>query len=204
MTVLPQNRKLYAEVEELFSAHSIPAHDILHVIRVASLAKVIAEAEEQDTAIAEAAALLHDIGRTVQNTEENHDKAGVPRAKELLDRHSTYTDGQKEDILLAISQHSQKDSTGLLANILQDADKLDGLGAIGLVRAYISRPDLSFVHELNAKGSRNATNLSEQIAFQMEWSEMLYTKKAKELAAERYEFMNNFLQELEREIRESS
>jgi HD superfamily phosphodiesterase len=89
---------------------------------------------------------------------------------------------------------------------LQDADKVDGLGAIGLVRAYTSKSHLFDYEEgavIAAQGFRHAKTISEQIAFQMEWSEMLYTNTAKAIALQRFNFMQSFMEELQREVNES-
>lgn len=195
-------QNLRDRVIELWSARHIPAHDLKHTLRVASLARRIAAAEGYDPDEAEAAGLLHDLGRLEQDEEEGHSHAGIMRARELLDELTAFSADAKQRILDAIGQHSNLHSTGRLANILQDADKLDGLGAIGLVRAYVSRSHLPDYQDrvVSERGSRHARTISEQIAFQMEWFDMLYTRTARDVAAPRHDFMRAFLAELQREV----
>ncbi len=94
----------------------------------------------------------------------------------------------------------------MLANIIQDADKLEGLGAVGLMRAYVSKSHLLDYPEgvIAERGSIAARNISEQIAFQMEWFDMLYTNTAKDMGERRYRFMRKFLSELKTDIDEAS
>ncbi len=197
--------QLQAKVKALFADHYIPAHDIKHVLRVAGLAKLIAQSEGVSAEEAEAAGLLHDLGRILQQEEQGHDQAGVELAKELLDDLSHFTTEAKDRIIAAIEQHSAKESDGALAHILQDADKIDGLGAIGLIRAYTSKSHLPDYPEgvIVSQGSRTAATISEQVAFQLEWFEMLYTDSARQIALQRYKFMQDFMLELKREVDES-
>lgn len=195
--------ELKNSVIALFKDKYIPGHDIKHILRVAALAKLIARKEGLDEKEAEAAGLLHDLGRIVQEQEDNHDTAGLELAARLIESTDFYREAQLR-ILGAVGQHSQKESVGDLAHILQDADKIDGLGAIGLVRAYTSKSNLvDFVNnEIIATGSRHPNTISEQIAYQMEWYNMLYTDTARQIATRRFEFMKEFLLELQREALE--
>lgn len=199
-------QNLRDRVIELWSVRHIPAHDLKHTLRVASLARRIAAAEGYDPDEAEAAGLLHDLGRLEQDEEDGHSHAGIVRARDLLDELTSFSVDAKERIVDAIGQHSNRHSTGQLANILQDADKLDGLGAIGLVRAYVSKSHLPDYegHVVSQRGSRQARTISEQIAFQMEWFDMLYTRTAGDIAAPRHAFMRAFLSELQREVAEAA
>lgn len=191
-------------IEEYKNVSAVAAHDIKHVLRVAGLARTIAQGEGYDPKEAEAAALLHDVGRFTHG-EEDHAKAGEVIAREKLDRYTQFPMDVKERILSAICQHSQRESEGVLAHILQDADKLDGLGNIGIVRAYMSKSHLIDYPEevVVKKGSRNAKTVSEQVAFQMEWYGMLYTKSARAIGKPRYERMQQFMDDLKEEIGES-
>src|SRR5579864_6957624 len=130
---------LYKEVEGQFTRYHHIAHGFDHVLRVAKLAKYIAEQEGYDPQEAEVAGLLHDIGRTLQKGEKNHGPTGVPLASKLLDTFTQYDRQTKERILNAIRDHSELYTEGELTHIVQDADKLDGLGAIGIMRAYTSK-----------------------------------------------------------------
>lgn len=115
------------------------AHDLAHLLRVGLwTCRILGEKDRTEEAIA--AALLHDL----VNVPKNHpDRA---RASELsaeaafpLLRASGFSDATSEEICLAIRQHSfsrgEKPSLPL-AMALQDADRLEALGAIGIMRCY--------------------------------------------------------------------
>lgn len=200
--------ELYTKVTEIFKKNPPPAHDIKHALRVASLAKKIAQAEGYNTQEAEIAGLLHDLGRTRQKESKGHGPAGVPLAKELLDTYTNFSDGAKKRILTAIAVHSSFKTEGKLDQILQDADKLDGLGAIGLSRAYISchaLPDYDPQDITPEPGEYNKPkDIHQQIKFSMTWYSMLYTQTAQKLGQPRHKFMQKYLEQIKKEIEESN
>ncbi|HEX8762349.1 MAG TPA: HD domain-containing protein [Candidatus Saccharimonadales bacterium] len=148
-------------VQAQFDKRSHIAHGADHAFRVAQIAKHIALQENySDPEVAEVAGLLHDMGRTVQEEEKDHGPAGVPMASEMLDRYTDYDEETKQQILDAIRDHSAFKAEGELTHILQDADKLDGLGAVGLMRAYTSKYSLPAYDPADiapSKGGRNTT-----------------------------------------------
>lgn len=201
---------LYKKVEAMFAAYHYPAHDFKHVLRVSKLARQIAESEVYDSREAEIAGLLHDVGRTVKNSAKPHALEGVPLAKELLDAYTDSSDDAKQRILEAIEKHSDKYTEGKLNNIVQDADKLDGMGAIGINRAYTvmaekNIPDFDPQNIIPEPGKYGAFKTAhELIALTIEWYDMLYTDKAREIGKPRHEFMKHFMQEIKRETEEAS
>lgn len=193
---------LYGEVGSHFDRRQHIAHGMDHALRVTQLARHIAEAEGYDVTEAEVAGLLHDIGRTVQEEEKGHGPAGVPLASELLDRFTDYDDDTKQRILNAVRDHSGLDTEGTLTHIVQDADMLDGLGAVGLMRAYTSKSHLPAYDPQNIVPSVGArdTNIHDQVAFQLEWLDMMHTNTGRELAQRRGAFMLEFLRQFEAEV----
>jgi uncharacterized protein len=194
--------KLRVEVAKHFNKSSHIAHGFDHAERVASLAKYIAEKEGYDKDEAEIAALLHDIGRTVQEEERDHGPAGVPLATEILNAHTEYDADTKLRILHAIRDHSNFKAEGKLTHIVQDADKLDGLGAIGLMRGYTSQAESQCYDPsdiIPTAGKRYAT-IHHMLAFQMEWFDMMETDTGKRIAKKRHAFMKNFLKTFESEV----
>lgn len=190
-------------VQAQFNKRSHIAHGVDHAFRVAQIAKYIAVQENySDPEVAEVAGLLHDMGRTVQEEEKGHGPAGVPMASEMLDRYTDYDDETKQQILDAIRDHSAFKAEGELTHILQDADKLDGLGAVGLMRAYTSKYSLPAYDPADIapnKGERNTT-IHAQIAFQLEWVDMMETETGRALAKKRAEVMHNFLSTFKDEV----
>lgn len=187
--------KLYTAVRKQFDTRHHIAHGIEHVLRVARLARHIAEEEGYDAEEAEIAGLLHDIGRTVQEAEKDHGPAGVPLASEFLDTYTNFDAETKQRILRAIHDHSTLRANGMLTHIVQDADMLDGLGAIGIMRAYTSKahlPEYDPGEIVPTNGARDTT-IHAQIAWQLEWVDMMHTKTGAAIARKRGAYMEAFL-----------
>lgn len=199
---------LLKKLQEMFAVYHVPAHDFKHLVRTATLAKKIARGEGYDEQEAEMAGLLHDVGRSVKNPTQPHGPEGVPIARELLNSYTSFDDEAKERILLAIDVHSHLKTEGILNHIVQDADKLDGMGAIGINRAYISHhhlPDYdpANIFPENPQYGKFKT-AHELIVLEVQWYHMLYTETARKIGKPRYEFMQTFLAEFKREINEST
>lgn len=196
-------QSLKQAVQTQFDKGSHIAHGADHVFRVARIARYIAEQEGySDPEAAEIAGLLHDIGRTVQKEEKDHGPAGVPMASEMLNQYTDYDDKTKQQILSAIRDHSAFKAQGELTHILQDADKLDGLGAIGIMRTYTSKyflPAYDPVDIAPAQGARDTT-IHAQMAFQLEWLDMMETKTGRALALKRGKTMRDFLGTFKNEV----
>lgn len=190
-------------VQTQFEKRAHIAHRADHAFRVAHIAKYIATQENySDPEVAEVAGLLHDMGRTVKEEEKDHGPAGVPMASEMLDQFTDYDNEIKQQILDAIRDHSAFKAEGVLTHILQDADKLDGLGAVGLMRAYTSKYSLPAYDPDDiapSKGERNTT-IHGQIAFQLEWVDMMETATGRALALKRGEVMRDFLNTFKSEV----
>jgi len=114
-------------------------HDWHHIERVYNNAKNIAETEDADLLVVELAALLHDIADPkFNNGDEN---IGPQLAAELLN--SIGVDPaiitHIQNIIRYMSFKSSFDAptfTSIEMQIVQDADRLDAMGAIGIARAF--------------------------------------------------------------------
>lgn len=114
------------------------SHDINHFFRVEKLAKRIGKEEKADLEILEAASLLFDIARNLEDKGKvkDHAVAGSKIARNLLVR----IDFPKEKInatchtILTHRKSKGKKPKTIEAKILQDADYLDALGAIDVAR----------------------------------------------------------------------
>lgn len=112
-------------------------HDWWHIVRVSKMAKRIAEAEKANLFICEMAALLHDIADDKLNTSEEE---GLIKVKDWLNKIGANQD-TIDTIIEIISTLSfkgggQPDMTTLEGKIVQDADRLDAIGAIGIARTF--------------------------------------------------------------------
>ena len=108
-------------------------------------------------------------------------------------------------ILHAIRWHnSLRDDTPLLC-ILRDADMLDGLGAMGIMRAFMSKSHLPpYNADLPFQDGRNRwppEYSSDQLLGQMEWYDGLNTDTARQMAEKRIAFMAAFITQARDEIR---
>jgi uncharacterized protein len=127
-----------AHVQEALSGDGT-GHDWWHVHRVWKTAQRIGRAEGADMLVVELAALLHDIADWKLN---DGDSAVGPRlAKEWLDSQGlepAVTDHVCQ-IIAGISFKGagvEQPSLSLEGQVVQDADRLDAMGAIGIARAF--------------------------------------------------------------------
>jgi uncharacterized protein len=112
------------------------AHSYSHVNRTLKIATFLAKKEQADVELVQAAALLHDIGRTVG---EPHNETGAKLAHEILKRSTNYSQEKIEKIVKIVLQHSiafRDRLETLEERIVWDADKIDLLGVIGIARLF--------------------------------------------------------------------
>lgn len=214
-------KKILTNVEEELSCS---AHDIDHIFRVYNLGMLIAKDEKQvDMNVLIPSILLHDIARV----KEDRDTTGVTDhavlGSEMADCILTRLGYQKniiEKIRHCIISHRYRSSSKpktIEAKILFDADKLDGLGAIGIARSFMMVAQYgSKLYEDISQYKQTENNLIESsklnnilkhppnIEFEIKFKRMpenLYTKKAKEIAEERKKYMESFFERLREEVK---
>ena len=128
--------KVATEVQARFTDFSDLAHGFEHVHRVYHLALYLAEQEHADGLIVGMAALLHDLGRTTRGPTRSHAERSAKLAAKLLAAYDLPPE-TLHAILHAILAHSYRHGTlpaTLEARVLYDADRLDSLGACGVMR----------------------------------------------------------------------
>jgi len=116
------------------------AHDLAHCLRVARLAQELAREEGADPEACAAAALLHDLVYLPKNHPDSARTArlGAELALEWC-REIPELAGRAELIAGAVATHSFSGGerpVSLAGSVLQDADRLEALGAIGLARVF--------------------------------------------------------------------
>ena len=131
--------QFFAEISKIAS-NDDPAHDICHFRRVVNLAKNLCRKESADENIVVPAAWLHDMV-IVPKDSPLRSKASQLSAKKALEflRAIQYPSEYFAVIENAIEAHSFSaniEAKSLEARIVQDADRLDGLGAIGIARCF--------------------------------------------------------------------
>ena len=180
-----------------------PSHDFLHVKRVLKLAKIIGERENADMKIVIPAVLLHDIAIQDKSSKETRIKSAEKSkqmAKEILEKHNF----EKIDkILYAIDVHSFSkgiEPETLEAKILQDADRLDALGAVGIARLF------SVCGALKRKFYNEQEEMLDDAKYGLDhvYIKLLKLKmnmsSSEKIAKERREFLLKFIEQFKNEI----
>jgi len=124
-----------------------PAHDFDHVMRVYTNAKKIVKEEKADEKLVLSAALLHDIVSYPKSSKRSK-FSSIDSAKKSKIILKKYGFSEKEITIVsdAIKDHSfsqNKIPETLEGKILQDADRLDALGAIGIARVFATSGSLN-------------------------------------------------------------
>ena len=124
-----------------------PAHDFDHVMRVYTNAKKIVKEEKADEKLVLSAALLHDIVSYPKSSKRSK-FSSIDSAKKSKIILKKYGFSEKEITIVsdAIKDHSfsqNKVPETLEGKILQDADRLDALGAIGIARVFATSGSLN-------------------------------------------------------------
>ena len=206
--------QVYSEVQERFKQFDDPAHGWEHIQRVYRLAMHMVEQEGADRFITGMAALLHDLGRVSHEQGQHHADLSVSEAQELCQRRHIAPE-TREAILHAIVAHSFSRGVQprtLEACIVRDADRLDGLGAIGIMRWAITgavrrtpetlcyHPDDPFAEQHTPDDGRYMLDHFFRKLLQL--GEGMSTATGRELAEQRTAFMRVYLDEFRRELAE--
>ena len=118
-----------------------PAHDFEHIMRVYNNAQKIAKKEKANQKLVLSAALLHDIvSYTKSSKRSKFSSIDSAKKSKLILKKYDFTTEEITIISDAIADHSfsqNKIPQTLEGKILQDADRLDALGAIGIARVLL-------------------------------------------------------------------
>jgi uncharacterized protein len=203
----PQEGCEQASVWRLAAAHfagSRGSHAWDHTLRVYRLCEHIGQDEGADMDVLRIAALLHDIGRREQDASGGavcHAEKGAEMARPIV-AGLGLTPAQKENVLHCIRSHrfrgGQAPAT-LEARVLFDADKLDGIGAVGVARAFQfageigarlhspeSRPEHTRAYTADDTGYREFCVKLSKV------KDRILTPAGRRIAAERHDYMEAF------------
>jgi uncharacterized protein len=180
-------------------------HDWWHIYRVRNLALKIAMAENADLFIVELAALLHDIPDHKLNNE-------VEGRKSVIDFLKTQkvTEDDIRHIIKIIDEISFKgsevksDMQSIEGKVVQDADRLDAIGAIGIARVFaygghkgqamhnpVLKPQQH--HSFDHYKSAETTSINHFYEKLLLLKDRMNTETGKKLAEERHRFMLQYL-----------
>ncbi len=188
-----------------------PAHDFGHVRRVAASALAIAGAEGADLDVVLPAVLLHELFSFPKDHPDSPRSGEVcaERAADAL-RGEGYPETLIEAIADCIRLHPF--SLGVVpqtleAQVLQDADRLDALGAVGIARCFsvgaaMGRPfyDPEDPFCRKREPDDKQWTLDHFLRKLLRLPGTLHTPSARAMAQERTAFVNAFLAQWEREI----
>ena len=199
---------------ELLLHNQSPAHDFQHILRVYRNAEMISKQEEgADLDIVLAAALLHDlvVYPKVSNKTINSADESAEIAKEILLEYKNYPIEKIEKVADAIRTHSYSKKlipSTIEGKILQDADRLDAIGAIGIARTFsvggsenrsLYNPVDPFCESSRELDDTRWTldHIKKKLLI---LKNSMHTKTAKKIAEQRTEFIELFLNQLRKEI----
>jgi uncharacterized protein len=201
------------EVQNRFQHSTDLAHRWDHVNRVYKLALFIAERESADRFIVALAALMHDLGHTVKHGQnEHHSEVSARIASEIMQKHHFPIDLQDavEHAILAHSFSRGIEPETKEARVVHDADQLDALGAIGIMRWAITGTqhctpqtalydfDDPFAEQHPLDDRRYM--LDHFFKKLLKLTNMMSTPTGQSLAKQRTAFMRTYLYEFRREI----
>ena len=181
------NAKEY--IRELFLSNS-DGHDAEHTMRVYKNALLIAkDYPECDLELVSLSALLHDADDyKLFRTENNYN------ARSFLSEQGI--ENEKADMIceiinqISFSKNRGKAPSSIEGKIVQDADRLDAMGAIGIARTF-------------AFGGKNKRSLNDSVSHFYEklllLKDEMNTERGRELAKTRHSFLELYLEELEKE-----
>ncbi|MGN0453459.1 MAG: HD domain-containing protein [Ruminococcus sp.] len=200
--------KIIEEIKEyiktLFEGEA-SGHDYWHSVRVYNNACKIAQSEECDELVVALSALLHDA-----DDSKIFDTSDFANARAIMHRLKVDADVENR-VIEAIRTVSFKGSDSVIpetveGKIVQDADRLDAIGAMGISRTFafggsrgrrmydpseLPRLDLSEADYKTYEGT-TVNHFYEKLFL---LKDMMNTETAKEIAAHRHSFMKEFMQE---------
>ncbi len=191
-------------------------HDFEHVLRVLQTAEKLAQIEGADLEIVRAAALLHDAEGTTPGSEEraNHHHSSAEFAGQVLAE-----EGWPPERIAAVQHciraHRFRDTreppATIEAKILFDADKLEVIGAIGVVRAVAyatlagepvyAEPSRHFLETGQEEPGEPHSAYHEYLFKLRKIKDRLFTRTARAVASERDAYIAGFFVQLGAEMR---
>lgn len=203
--------KLENEIKPLFDEDTT-GHDFHHLKRVMNVAMTIQEKEGGDKTIIAISALLHDLHRIMENKSGNFftPKESLPAIRKILDK-VNISENQKDRVLHCIEYHEEYNfsENGKTVNdietlILQDADNLDAIGAVGIARTFLFggyykvkmwTPEYPFDRKTYDEAKKDPSVIHHFYSKLIKLKENMNTETAKKMANERHRFMMLYLNE---------
>ena len=188
-------------------------HDWFHTERVWKLARKLAQVEQCNLEVVELGALLHDIADPkFHNGDES---VAIRISQEFLQSHGA-SPSVISEVLFIIRNISFKNRNEAPAGlpielkIIQDADRLDAIGAIGIARTFnfggfknnlMYHPDIQPKMNMSKEEYKknDGTTINHFYEKLLLLKDLMHTESAKKIASERHDFMLKFLAEFKKE-----
>lgn len=199
------NKTILFVKEKLANAEG--GHDWFHIQRVYKNALLIANGETCDETVVKLGALLHDIADSkFHNGDET---VGPKMAREFLENESV-----PESVIVHVIQiinnisfkggNNEKTFSSIELDIVQDADRLDAIGAIGIARAFnyggfknrvLHNPQITPKLNMSKEEYKNsqAPTINHFYEKLLLLKDKMNTETGKEIAKERHQYMLGFL-----------
>ncbi len=188
-----------------------PAHDFLHVARVLKNAQIIMDQVQADEEVVTVAVLLHELFNYPKGDPRSKQSGDVcaEEAKVVLEPFN-FPVSKHEQVFSCIRDHSF--SKGVIpahieGRIVQDADRLDALGAIGMARLFATSSEMKrpfyAIEDPFGEGRAYNDKAYGLDHFYIKLNQLvnsMHTEVAKRIAEERTAFMRTYMDQLKSEI----
>jgi len=184
-------------------------HDWFHIERVYKNALLIAKEEDCDITVVQLGALLHDIADS--KFHDGDESVGPKVAREFLQSHKV-----SEEIILHVigiienisfkGGNFEKTFHSKELEIVQDADRLDALGAIGIARTFnyggfknrvLYNPEIAPNLNMSKEEYKNTQSPTLNHFYEklLLLADKMNTETGKKIAQQRHQFMESFLEQ---------
>jgi uncharacterized protein len=208
------NEQVLRDAAERACADRPPAHDFSHVERVTAMARRLAVAEHARVEVVVPAALLHELVNLPKghpDSAKSGDLCAVAALAVLAD--AGYPRALAEEIALCIRDHAFSKGAAPRTrevSVMQDADRLDAIGAIGIARCFATSTEMMrpfyaphdpFCRERAPDDKQWGIDHFFRKLLRIE--EGLHTETARAIARPRTTFLRAYLEQLESELKGS-
>lgn len=187
-----EEKEILPRLKEIF-AGDYSGHDYFHTMRVYKTALAIAQSENCDKNVVALAALLHDVDDYKLFKTENY-----ANARAIL-KDLGISDQITQQVIAAIdsvsfSKNGSKVPATIEGKIVQDADRLDAIGAMGIGRCFVFSGSFGRIM-YDPENDQTPTAINHFYEKLLLLKDRLNTQKARQIAARRDAFMRQFLEE---------
>lgn len=174
-------------------------HDYYHIERVVINARKILQTEHADSFLVELAAWLHDLGdhKLHKGVDKSEELISIFLKSLLVDQ---FTIDRVIEIVSQVSFSKGNKPSSIEAEIVQDADRLDAIGAIGIARCFAyggSKNRILYSPDEKVKENSSIQHFYDKL---FKLKDMMNTESAKLIAVKRHSFMEEYITEFNREV----